>query len=62
MLADIIKEESTIRNNLLLDPEDNPGFVDIEALDFRLTTDALIYQKLEGFEEIPFDKIGLSEE
>ncbi len=62
MLADIVKEESTIRNNLLLDPEDNPGFVDIEALDFRLTTDALIYQKLEGFEEIPFDKIGLTNE
>jgi len=46
----------------LLDHEDNPGFVDIEALDFRLTKDALVYQKLERFEEIPFDKIGLSEE
>jgi len=31
-------------------------------LDFRLTKDALVYQKLERFEEIPFDKIGLSEE
>jgi len=62
MLADIVKEVSTIENNLLLDPEDNPGFVDIEALDFRLTKDALIYQRLEGFKEIPFDKIGLSEE
>ena len=62
MLAEIVKEVSTIENNLLLDPEVNPGFGDIEALDFRLTKDALIYQRLEGFKEIPFDKIGLSEE
>jgi hypothetical protein len=62
MLAEIVKEVSTIENNLLLHPEDNPGFVDIEALDFRLIKDAIVYQKLEGFEEIPFDKIGLSEE
>ena len=58
----VILEQNPIENNLLLDHEDNPGFVDIEALDFRLTKDALVYQKLERFEEIPFDKIGLSEE
>ncbi len=60
ILADIVIEKSIIRNNLLIDPEDDPGFADIEALDFKLLKDALVYQKLGEFEEIPFEKIGIS--
>ncbi|MCC6444951.1 MAG: right-handed parallel beta-helix repeat-containing protein [Armatimonadetes bacterium] len=38
---------------------DDPGFVDTASLNFRLKDDAPVYQKIPGFEKIPFEKIGL---
>ncbi len=46
-----------IGTNLALDTD--PGFRDAARLDFRLRPDAGIFRKLEGFEPIPFGKIGL---
>lgn len=36
----------------------NPGFIDMEDKDFRLKRNAEIFQKIDGFENIPFEKIG----
>jgi hypothetical protein len=38
--------------------DDNPGFVDAAAGDFRLLPDAALFQTV-GFKPIPVDEIGL---
>lgn len=38
--------------------ETDPGFFDMEANDFRLERDAEVFQKVPGFENLPFDQIG----
>ena len=38
---------------------DDSQFVDAEKLDFTLKADSKVYQEIEGFEKIPFGKIGL---
>lgn len=38
--------------------ETDPGFVDWQAQDFRLTDDAALLEAIPGFEPIPFDEIG----
>ncbi|TKG90782.1 right-handed parallel beta-helix repeat-containing protein [Puteibacter caeruleilacunae] len=38
--------------------EDNPGFVDEESMNFKLKKDARVFSEIEGFEDIPFEKIG----
>ncbi|MBN1541128.1 right-handed parallel beta-helix repeat-containing protein [candidate division KSB1 bacterium] len=45
------------RNNFIA--LEDPGFVDLEALDFRLREDSVIPQKIPGFLPIPVEKIGL---
>ena len=37
----------------------NPGFIDEESQNFQLKDDSIVYEKLPGFEKIPFEKIGL---
>lgn len=61
-LADIVQQQSIVQQNLMLGPEQDPGFSDTSALDFSLTKDAIIYDRLPGFKEIPFEKIGLYED
>jgi hypothetical protein len=39
--------------------DDDPGFVDVIAMDFRLRPDAVLPTKVPGFQPIPFAKIGL---
>jgi hypothetical protein len=39
--------------------EDNPGFVDAARLNFRLKKGSVAFEKIPGFEPIPFDRIGL---
>jgi len=46
-----------LEHNLIT--EEDPGFVDAARMDFRLTEDAIVYQKIPGFKRIPFEKIGL---
>jgi hypothetical protein len=48
----------TFEDNLILDDED-PGFVDPAAGNFRLRPDSIIRTRLPGFEPIPMDRIGL---
>lgn len=51
--------------NWRLEPDANwstsgdPGFVDASANDYRLRPDAAVFQKLPGFQPIPFADIGL---
>jgi hypothetical protein len=37
----------------------DPGFVDRDAMDLGLRNDAAVYADVQGFEQIPFAKIGL---
>jgi len=39
--------------------KDDPGFVDAKAMDFRLKPDSIVFQKVPGFQPIPFERIGL---
>jgi hypothetical protein len=48
-----------LENAIFADDED-PGFVDLESLDFRLRQDAPVFRKL-AFRPIPVDEIGLYE-
>jgi hypothetical protein len=51
--------ENHIDNNLDLATYEEAGFVDAAGLDFRLREDSRVFSDLPGFEQIPFDKIGL---
>ena len=52
-----IDGEATVEDNFVTD--EDPGFVDAEAMNFKLRDDSIVYEKIPGFQEIPFDKIGL---
>ncbi|MCG3141122.1 MAG: hypothetical protein HDKAJFGB_02312 [Anaerolineae bacterium] len=39
--------------------EEDPGFVDYQHEDFNLREDSEVFQKIPGFEPVPFQKIGL---
>ena len=39
--------------------QEDPGFVDYENENFMLKEDAEVFDKIEGFEAVPFDKMGL---
>lgn len=38
---------------------DDPGFIDLDSLNLQLKDDSIVYQKIPGFEKIPFEKIGV---
>jgi hypothetical protein len=50
-------EKQMVKDNLIMD--ENPGFVDAAAMNFRLKSDSAVYEKILAFEKIPFEKIGL---
>jgi len=50
-------EEVTLKNNFITDQ--NPGFVDAENMNFQLKDNAIVYEKIPGFEKVTFDSIGL---
>ena len=63
----LVKHEETFRlvgkyaqtdfgENYITDKD--PGFVDAERLVFQLKDDSEVYEKVPGFERIPFEKIG----
>ena len=47
----------TLEHNLVLD--EDPGFVDAAAGNFALKPGSVVFQKIPGFQPIPFDRIGL---
>jgi hypothetical protein len=54
---DRVMSYSVIKNNYLTDK--NPGFRNIDELDFSLEENSIVYEKIPGFEPIPFEMIGL---
>ena len=56
-LADEVRQFGTVENNLLTD--DDVGFADKAAMDFRLRDDSIIHEQVPGFQPIPFELIGL---
>ncbi|MFC1738880.1 right-handed parallel beta-helix repeat-containing protein [Planctomycetota bacterium] len=52
------RERLQARNNWVA--EQDPGFVDLEEMNFSLRSDAAAFKEIHGFKEIPFDEIGLS--
>jgi hypothetical protein len=49
-----------IEDNLVTDKD--PGFVDEANMNFQLRNDSIVFRKVPGFKNIPFDKIGLYED
>jgi hypothetical protein len=39
--------------------DEDPGFIDAARMNFQLAEDSIVYEKIPGFQRIPFDKIGL---
>ncbi|MBN1341442.1 MAG: hypothetical protein JXQ73_02115, partial [Phycisphaerae bacterium] len=39
--------------------DEDPGFLDAAGANFKLREDSVVYQKIPGFEPIPFERIGL---
>jgi hypothetical protein len=39
--------------------DQDPGFIDAAQGDYRLRPEAEVFQRLPGFQPIPFDKIGV---
>jgi hypothetical protein len=58
-LAEIVREKSRVGKNMLLDQGQDQLFVNAAQQDFRITQNAMVYDSLPGFEEIPFQYIGL---
>ncbi|QNK57382.1 Ig-like domain-containing protein [Paenibacillus sp. PAMC21692] len=58
-IADIVKEYGVVENNLTLDAGQDPGFVDADNMNFSLKPESIVFDQVEGFEDIPFDNIGL---
>ncbi|MBN2090613.1 right-handed parallel beta-helix repeat-containing protein [candidate division KSB1 bacterium] len=48
------------KNNFIASQD--PGFVDAENLNFKLKDNSIIFEKIPGFEKIPFEKIGIYED
>ncbi|MFW6161587.1 MAG: NPCBM/NEW2 domain-containing protein [Planctomycetota bacterium] len=51
------KKLLTLEDNFVT--KEDPGFVNPEAMDFRLKPDSIVFDKVPGFEPIPFERIGL---
>lgn len=45
----------SFKNNTSFDV--NPGFVNLDKLDFRLNNDSIIFKQIKGFKNIPFENI-----
>jgi hypothetical protein len=55
--GNIDRKYCAISDNLVV--EEDPGFVDLAALDLRLRDDSVVARKIPGFRRIPFERIGL---
>jgi len=51
------EEYTTVGENLVT--EEDPGFVDASAGDWRLREDSPVWRELPGFRPVPFEEIGL---
>jgi hypothetical protein len=59
-----MKAELKTNPDILLEKDnfttaEDPGFVDLAGKNFQLKPDSAVFQKIPGFQPIPFDKMGL---
>lgn len=54
-----IKYDWEINKSNNFETAEDPGFVDAENMNFALKDDSVVYEKIPGFEKIPFEKIGI---
>ena len=52
-----INADFTFSGNMAF--KDDPGFVDAEKMDFRLKSNSIVFERIPGFKQIPFQEIGL---
>lgn len=57
--SDNIVTYGVFEDNLMFDMSQDPGFIDYDNMNFALSPDSIVYEQIPGFEEIPFDRIGL---
>ncbi len=57
--SDNIVTYGVFEDNLMFDMSQDPGFVDYDKMNFALSPDSIVYEQIPGFEEIPFEDIGL---
>ena len=43
-------------NNLIT--REDPGFIDKNRMNFKLTETSAVFEKIRGFEAVPFEKMG----
>lgn len=55
--GDFGEGNNDVKDNLVTD--DDPGFVDESGMNFQLKSDSVVFQKMPGFQRIPFEQIGL---
>ena len=51
------KPEVTFNGNLEL--QNDPGFKNMDKMDFRLNEDSIVFKEISGFQELPFKKMGI---
>lgn len=54
-----VKQDSSVANGRNMTYMDNPGFVDLAKMNFKLLPNALLLKDLPNFKPIPVEKIGL---
>ncbi|MFC1738348.1 right-handed parallel beta-helix repeat-containing protein [Planctomycetota bacterium] len=57
--SDNIVTYGAFEDNLMFDMSQDPGFIDYDNMNFALSPDSIVYEQIQGFEEIPFEQIGL---
>ena len=58
--GEFVKGNWTIVDNWIVDQP--PGFEDVSAMNYKLRENSPVYERVPGFQAIPFDKIGLYED
>jgi len=56
-ISDSVIKNGNVTNNISYDKD--PGFVNLEKKDFRLSKDSIIFKQIKDFKNIPFEDIGI---
>ena len=54
-----VKSNRWVTNETDFVTAEDPGFVDLQARDFRLKSDSAVFTRIEGFQPLPIEKMGL---
>ena len=57
--SDSLVKYGVFEDNVMFDTSQDPGFVDYDNMNFALAPDSIVYDQIPGFEEIPFEQMGL---